>query len=156
VHNPSFFEQIKQRPVAVWILLLYLAIKLVGLIDSSISWQQEVYSGAPVNGPIGLAIYTANAVLFMALLVGSSIYALWTKSKFGLIVSCLVACLYFYRSVLLDIFGGPVTVYLDETGAESTAFLHVYGHRLHQLLLIALATIPIWSRSTRRYVGWGT
>ena len=153
--DSSFLEQIKQRPIAVWVLLLYLAIKFVGLINSAFSWQQEVYSGAPINGPIGLAIYTANAVLFMALLVGSSIYALWRKLKFGLVMSCLIACLYLYRSVLLDAFGGPVTVYLDETGAESTAFLHVYGHRLHQLLLIGLASIPIWSRSARRYVGWG-
>lgn len=156
MHDPSFLGQVKQRPVAVWVLLLYLALKFVGLIESAISWQQEVYNGAPVNGPIDLAIYTANAVLFMALLVGSSIYALWNKSKPGLIVSCLIACLYLYRSVLVDVFGGPVTIYFDETGAESTAFFHVYGHRLHQFLLIVLASIPIWSRSTRRFVGWGT
>ena len=156
VYDPSFLEQIKQRPVAVWILLLYLAVKFIGLIDAAVSWQQDIYGGAPINGPINLAIYTANAVLFMALLVGSSIYALWNKTKLGLIVSCLIACLYFYRSVLVDVLGGAVEIYLDETGAESTAFLHVYGHRLHQLLLITLASIPIWSRSTRRYVGWGT
>jgi hypothetical protein len=70
VHDPSFLEQIKQRPVAVWVLLLYLALRFIGLIDSAISWQQEVYSSAPMNGPIGLAISAANAVLFMALLVG--------------------------------------------------------------------------------------
>ena len=156
MHDPSILEQIRQRPVAVWALLLYLSLKFVGLIDSAISWQHEVYSGAPINGPISLAIYTANAVLFMALLVGSNIYALWNRSKLGLIVSCLIACLYLYRSVLMDVFGGTGTIYFDETGAESTAFFHVYGHRLHQLLLVTLATIPIWSRSTRRYVGWGT
>lgn len=154
MRDSSFIKQINQRPIAVWILLLYLATMFVGLIGIAISWQQEVYSGAPTNGPIGLAIYTANAVLFMALLVGSSIYALWSKSKFGLIVSCLIACLYFYRSVLLDVFGGPVTVHLDETGAESTAFLHVYGGRLHQLLLLVLATVPLWSKAARKYVGW--
>ena len=156
MHGSSLLEQVKQRPVAVWVLLLYLALRFIGLIDSAISWQQQVYGSAPINWPIGLVISAANAVLFMALLVGSSIYALWYKSKLGLIVSCLIACLFLYQSVLIDVLGGSVEVYVDETGAESTAFFHVYGHRLHQLLLITLASIPIWSRSTRRYVGWGT
>lgn len=154
MHSRTFIEAIKQRPIAVWLLLLYLIFKFFGLAHSAISWQQDVFSGAPINGPIGLAIYTANAVLFMTLLVGSSLFALWNRSKFGLIVSCLIACLYFYRSVLLDIFGGPITVYLDETGVETTDFLHVYGARLYQLLLLVLATIPLWSKAARKYVGW--
>lgn len=151
----SILEAIKERPIAVWALLLYLAHELVGLVYAAFVWQQKVYSNAPYDGPFDFVIYHANAVLFMTVLVGSSIYALWRKMRFGLVVSCLVVCMYLYRSVLVDVLGSSETVYLDVTGAESTAFLHVYGDRLHQLLLLVLASIPIWSRASRRYVGWG-
>ena len=156
VNFPGFVQAIKRKPIVVWVLLLYLTIKLIGLIGSVFSWHQEILGDAPINGPIGLAIYTTAAVIFMALLVGSSLVALWTGSKSGLIVSCLIVCIYLYRSLLLDTVGGPVTINLDASGAASTAFLDVYGYRLHQLLQLVLASAPIWSKSTRRYVSWRT
>ena len=145
---------VTRRPALIWLALAYLGYQLIALVDAFVSYQLSIYSFTSSSETPDYNIFNANAVLFMAMLVGFALIALWRGRKSGLILAALIAMAYLYRSVLLDVFGVGEVTNFDADGNVSTAFLDVYGHRLYQALLVVLATAPIWSKASRKYVSW--
>ena len=140
-----------KRPVVVWVLLLFLALRIAFDLHSLIPGHLLVIGGPEASRAHNLYVALLSLTLFRVLTLMFVLFLIWRRHWTGLIIAASLFCAELYTEALRDMTGGVFGSMFDPPASRGDAIARTLGRYSALIAPIALLAWCSIRSTSRRY-----
>ena len=140
-----------KRPVVVWVLLLFLALRIALDLHSLIPSHLLVIGGPESSRAYNLYVALLSLTLFRVLTLMFVLILIWRRHWTGLIVAATFFCAELYTEALRDVTGGVIASMFGPPSSQGDAIARILGRYSALIAPIALLAWCSIRSTSRRY-----
>ena len=143
-----------KRPVVVWVLLLFLVLRIALDLHSLIPGHLLVIAGPESSRAYNLYVALLSLTLFRVLTLVFVLFLIWRRHWAGLIIAATFFCAELYTEALRDVTGGVIDSIFGPPASRGDAIARTLGRYcalIAPIALVAWCSIRSTSRLYFRY-----
>jgi len=142
---------IEKRPVAVWMLLLYLAFRIAADAHSLIPGHALAAAGPGASRSYGLYLAAVSLTLFRVGTIVLGLFLIWRRHRVGLAITAILVGSEVYYDMLRIFSGGGALSSFGPPATEGDAIARALGRYTMMVAPLALLAWCLLSASSRKY-----
>ena len=140
-----------RRPLAVWVLLLYLAVRITADLHSLIPGHALAAAGPAASRSYGLYLAAISLTIFRAATIVLVMFLVWRRHWVGLVIAAILVFSELYYDVLQLLTGGGALSAFGPPATEGDAIARAVGRYTIMIAPLALLAWCSLSAGSRRY-----